>query len=1193
MKSFIQRLQAAFMAALLISPARTYAEEPQQLSFFKYSEPASAAPLQEARAAALKARETPVTNRGTFGHAFPIEVPPGRRGMTPQLTIQYDSGQFRRESAFGAGFDLQVGEIRRSTANGYPALEPWGTAQRYDDDAERMFEGPDGRLVELDCSDPSLALHCSAERAVGSRVFIPEVQMSPVYYEYRPAGAGAWVVYMPDGVRRYFGARTADAPANAGTLRVVNEYGTFSWKLAHEVDRFGNDIKYDYRVDSTGGPQGMPYLNLVRWGGNVLQGLADAFSVEIAYAADAGGIDFMSGGVAHTAKATNITTSLHTVTERYYSTPTTYSEKRTKLDKLGNVVSLVEGDAVSGFSRKSRVERDGFGRAVYTYPPRTVTALTIDVAADDGNTNWHRTEYDGFDRVLLAIAPDGREVQTSYAPRVVETVNPRGYLTESLLDSRGDVFSLTSHDGYDTTFPVLSSVFFRRDGLGRVVRIDDADGYVRRFAFDLGGRPVADTLPGLPGATLSERTTCFSNDDVPARIDTAAGRSIVTSYDGLARPLSTSATKSGAATASFTFVYDDAASEGLGRLRSKTDPSGTTTYAYDPFGRVSTATYVASSAVKVGFDASATYTYDLQNRINGVLFGGKVPSVGLDFQRDPLGRVREILDQNARSISHSIGYDAYGRVISADFAASRNEWYYDAQTNALTDIIVWGNTGAPLLDVKYEYDDNLNVWTETRTGAISGSKTHDYDGLDRLTSSSVVLPPAPAQLETYSYSPGGFIETAAGMTYSWSSSSNPQAVTSLLNASGTVVRSLTYDLDGFAISDGTTSLKFDGAGCLTAATRMRRSVERLCSADGDEVFRSTDGTDRVIDLFGLAEYRMDAKSVVFRLKVNQTAIAEEYYDSDASSLTREDSKCRVLHTDVRGSVVATSTNDAVPTVKEQIEYDSWGATLAGATLPVHRFIDEEQDAFGYYTFGKRTYSPTLRRWLSPDPLIRGAPEVDASGRQLDLYSYAANNPVARTDREGTIAPLIVMGIVGIAVGIMGGFESDTVVVDENGEEHGGANLALPLAMAAAPMVAATVVEAGVAGAASVYAAGEVAGPMLGFTAAEGAALAEATVGTAVVVAGAGGASIATTAQMANRGEGGGSRTDRKVSRDARENGQQRLDAARKALQEAKGKPNKTPADKALIKKLEGQVKQAEKAIKPSEQHAQKQQGPSR
>lgn len=115
--------------------------------------------------------------------------------------------------------------------------------------------------------------------------------------------------------------------------------------------------------------------------------------------------------------------------------------------------------------------------------------------------------------------------------------------------------------------------------------------------------------------------------------------------------------------------------------------------------------------------------------------------------------------------------------------------------------------------------------------------------------------------------------------------------------------------------------------------------------------------------------------------------------------------------DARGSVLA-RTSFAAPgtTITREAEYDAWGGPLSlGATpLPRYGFAGAEADpGDGYLHFGRRVYDPSLRRWLSPDPLLLATPELDVGdGRQLNLYAYAANNPVTHTDPTGTFAFVI-------------------------------------------------------------------------------------------------------------------------------------------------------------------------------------------
>ena len=66
---------------------------------------------------------------GTATTTIPIELPPGRQSMTPDLTIRYSSNA--GNGPFGLGWDLPLGCIKRNTAQG-PPLDPTHYNQ-YDD----------------------------------------------------------------------------------------------------------------------------------------------------------------------------------------------------------------------------------------------------------------------------------------------------------------------------------------------------------------------------------------------------------------------------------------------------------------------------------------------------------------------------------------------------------------------------------------------------------------------------------------------------------------------------------------------------------------------------------------------------------------------------------------------------------------------------------------------------------------------------------------------------------------------------------------------------------------------------------------------------------------------------------------------------------------------------------------------------
>jgi RHS repeat-associated protein len=128
--------------------------------------------------------------------------------------------------------------------------------------------------------------------------------------------------------------------------------------------------------------------------------------------------------------------------------------------------------------------------------------------------------------------------------------------------------------------------------------------------------------------------------------------------------------------------------------------------------------------------------------------------------------------------------------------------------------------------------------------------------------------------------------------------------------------------------------------------------------------------------------------------------------------------------------------------------------LSELPRPRHAFVGHEPDpGTGYYQFGKRMYDPTLRRWISPDPLFLTNPEMDLDkGDELNLYQYGGNNPVKFTDTSGEILETA-WDVVNVGMGVA------SFVVNVSAGNWGGA------AMDAAGVImdAAAVVVPGVPG----------------------------------------------------------------------------------------------------------------------------------
>jgi len=199
---------------------------------------------------------------GALTTGIKIEVPPGRKNLTPQLTLRYSSQN--GPSPFGFGWDLPLGRIERSTKWGVPRCSGPHT-----DDFVLILPGSASELV----ADPP-----------GSDTYRPKVEES--FIEARKSVAtNSWTVYDRAGMKYVFGASsTARVGNDVSTFMTVNPDGscnfTTAWALTRVEDPHGNtmDVIY-YTVDN------VLYPRFINYGGNARNNLEHFYHAIFTYEA--------------------------------------------------------------------------------------------------------------------------------------------------------------------------------------------------------------------------------------------------------------------------------------------------------------------------------------------------------------------------------------------------------------------------------------------------------------------------------------------------------------------------------------------------------------------------------------------------------------------------------------------------------------------------------------------------------------------------------------------------------------------------------------------------------------------------------------------------------------------------------------------------------------------------------------------
>ncbi|AUX48453.1 hypothetical protein SOCE26_099870 [Sorangium cellulosum] len=167
-------------------------------------------------------------NMGTARLSFPIEVPPGRQGIEPELAVTYESEL--GNGWLGVGWDLRLSAIEIDTRFGVP---------RYTGDELYAL---DGQMLRTIPGQPGRY----ERRVEGAFDRIERVGTDPKNHH--------WVVTDKHGTRYTYGqsagARLADPSGAAGTFR---------WGLELVEDTFGNRMRVAYFKDA---PDGAGWVQL-------------------------------------------------------------------------------------------------------------------------------------------------------------------------------------------------------------------------------------------------------------------------------------------------------------------------------------------------------------------------------------------------------------------------------------------------------------------------------------------------------------------------------------------------------------------------------------------------------------------------------------------------------------------------------------------------------------------------------------------------------------------------------------------------------------------------------------------------------------------------------------------------------------------------------------------------------------------
>lgn len=640
-------------------------------------------------------------------------------------------------------------------------------------------------------------------------------------------------------------------------------------------------------------------------------------------------------------------------------------------NKAGNVTSVTETPpAGTSSARSTRFTYDNAQQLkTATLPDGVVLTYAYDAAhrltsVTDNAGNKVAYAYDLKDNRTQTVVKDSagtirRQVDYAFNARnFLSSVNAGGSATQMVLDTVGNVTSITDPNGHASTYAYdslnrIASVVDRLQGTtstgydsaGHLASLTAPNDANWAFTTDGLGNQTEESSPdrGLLQRTFDAAGNVLSSTD-------ARGISASFAYDALNRLTSITYPTPGE---DITYGYD-ACANGIGRLCSVTDPTGTRSYAYDGLGRIASVSWAANNQAY-----TTSSTWSPADRLASITYpSGRVVS----YTRNSLGQISAIAT-GGQNIVTGRTYRADGLLTGQTYGNGLVDTRsYDLQGR----LIAWA-TGA--IDSRtYGYDANGNITS------LAGS-TFTYDWLDRIVGSNTAL--------NFIWDANGNREVDGSGFYAYAPNSN--RMTS--SPAGTV------DLDaaGNTLSMNGLTFEYNQAGRMVAARSSGNLLGQYAySFDGHRAQKIVQGATTLFH-YG-ANNNLQAET-----STAGTTLKEYVWDDDGRPLAQiVNGVISYLHPDHLGSPrFATDAGKAIVWQWQDVAFGV--AAPTGSATVALRYPGQYHEAeTGLFQNWNRTYHAPSGRYLESDPAgVKGG---------INSYGYVGGNPLSYSDTRGLCGP---------------------------------------------------------------------------------------------------------------------------------------------------------------------------------------------
>jgi YD repeat-containing protein len=398
----------------------------------------------------------------------------------------------------------------------------------------------------------------------------------------------------------------------------------------------------------------------------------------------------------------------------------------------------------------------------------------------DPLNNVTSNEYDALNRLKKVTSPSPVLGVTQYAynglDELIQVTDPKNLITKYTVDGLGNRTKLESPDT-DTTL-------YTHDAAGNVLSETDKVGNVRTYTYDVLNRASTITYTPPPPNQANFQTE--------------------------------------------TYAYDDAGTNGIGRLRSITETNASSqvtavaVYGYNLHGRVASETRTIN-----GVQYVVGYAYDSWGRLSGIAYpSGRT----LTYAFDTLGRIIQVTttkDNQSVVVVQDVSYHPFGGVRGYTLGNGR---VYTRGID-LDGRIASYTLGGETFELKYDLASRID-----RILYGGNENLYEYDELDRLK--GAIIPGTPYGY-TYDAVGNRTEKRVSGIpeTYTYSTTSNRIATVGS--------RAFTFDLNGATTGDGNNTYTYDMRRRMVQAISTLGTTTYQINALGQRVRKTNTFGDRV------------------------------------------------------------------------------------------------------------------------------------------------------------------------------------------------------------------------------------------------------------------------------------------------------------------------------------------------------------